>query len=435
MWPVKLSENFSRDADFVAGLCCCTAVFWHYNMKTPRRSFLAAGLGVSLISVLSPKPQAAAVKTKLPAKGLKKADLPTPALLVDLDLFEANVRFLAEHCKQAGCGFRPHAKTHKCPEIARRQMAAGARGICVATVPEAEAMVAAGISGVHLTSPIVDQNKIGRMIDLARKGRGLMLAVGHAREVALLAEAAEHRGVSLDLLIDIDVGDRRTGILPGQPALELARQIAKCRRLRLRGTQAYSGASTHVRGFAEREKTSRGVLAKAVETRSLLSKEGFDMGILSGGSTGTYNIDAGTLTELQVGSYVFMDVNYRVIGGKNGSETYTDFHPSLTVLTTVVNATHSDQVSVDAGIKAFATDVQEKPEPRSWPGISYRRFGDEFGAITVAPGAKLPQIGDRLEFIVSHCDPTVNLYDRIYATRGDKVEEIWPIAARREFAG
>jgi D-serine deaminase-like pyridoxal phosphate-dependent protein len=403
-------------------------------MKIPRRTFLASG-AASLIPCLSPQLQAAFATKKPPVKGLKKSDLPTPALLVDLDLFEANVKFLAEHCKQAGCSFRPHAKTHKCPEIARRQMAAGARGICVATVPEAEAMVAAGISGVHLTSPIVDRNKIGRMVELARKARGLMLAVGHARQVELLSEAVEHRGVNLDVLIDIDVGDRRTGILPGQPALELARLIAKCRRLRLRGLQAYSGASTHVRGFAERERTSRGVLAKAVETRSLLNKEGFGLSILSGGSTGTYNIDAGTLTELQVGSYVFMDVNYRVIGGKNGSEIYTDFHPSLTVLTTVVNATHSDQVSVDAGIKAFATDVQEKPEPRSWPGISYRRFGDEFGAITVTPGAKLPKIGDRLEFIVPHCDPTVNLYDRIYATRGDKVDEIWPIAARREFAG
>jgi len=314
-------------------------------------------------------------------------------------------------------------------------MAAGAVGICVATVPEAEAMVAAGVSGVHLTSPIVDRIKIGRIVELARKTRGLMLAAGHAREVELLSEATEHRGVNLDILIDIDVGDRRTGILPGERALELARQISKNRRLRLRGLQAYSGGSTHVHGFAAREKTSREVLAKAVETRKLLTKEGFDMSIFSGGSTGTYNIDAGTLTELQVGSYVFMDVNYRVIGGKNGSETYTDFHPSLTVLTTVVNATHPDQVSVDAGIKAFATDVQEKPEPKAWPGIAYRRFGDEFGALTAAPGAKLPKIGERLEFIVPHCDPTVNLYEKIYATRGDKVEEIWPIAARREFAG
>ena len=404
-------------------------------MKMPRRTFLASALTGTAALHLGPVSSGASATKKLPAKGLTKADLPTPALLVDLALFEANLKIMADHCKQAGCGIRPHAKTHKCPEVARRHIAAGAHGLCVATVPEAEAMVAAGIPGVHLTSPIMDRHKIARMIELARKGRGVMLAVGHAREAELLSEAAAARGVNIDVLLDIDVGDRRTGILPGQPALELARLLGKSRRLRLRGVQAYSGSSTHVHGFAEREKSSREALAKAVETRKLLAKEGFETAIFSGGSTGTYNIDSGTLTELQVGSYVFMDANYRAIGGKNGNAVYTDFHPSLTVLTTVVNATHPDQVSIDAGIKGFATDVVEKPEAKSWEGISYRRSGDEFGALTAAPGAKLPKIGERLEFIVSHCDPTVNLYEKIYATRGDRIEEIWPIAARRDIVG
>ncbi|MBI4659173.1 MAG: DSD1 family PLP-dependent enzyme [Verrucomicrobia bacterium] len=399
-----------------------------------RRTFVTSALsgGFTLHPLLN-LPAAQAPK-KLRNKGLTKADLPTPALLVDLDLFEANLKIMAEHCRNAGCGFRPHAKTHKCPDIARRQIAAGALGICVATVPEAEAMVGSGIPGVLLTSPIVDKPKIARMVELARKGRSVMLALGHPLQAELLAAECDRRSVNVDVLIDIDVGDRRTGALPGEPALELARQIGKCRRLRVRGVQSYAGFASHVSGFAAREKASRGALAKAVETRQRLAKAGFDTSIHSGGSTGTYNIDSGTLTELQVGSFVFMDANYRVIGGKNGHPVYSDFHPSLTVLTTVVNATHPDLVSVDAGIKGFATDAPQLPEAKSWEGLSYRRFGDEFGALSAAPGAKLPKIGDRLEFIVPHCDPTVNLYEKIYATRGEKVEEVWRIAARRETA-
>ena len=164
------------------------------------------------------------------------------------------------------------------------------------------------------------------------------------------------------------------------------------------------------------------------------NKAGFDAGILSGGSTGTYNIDSTVrgVTELQVGSYVFMDIDYRRIGGKSSGENYTDFQHSLTVLATVVNATHSDRVSVDAGTKAIDTTTTYKPEPKGWPNLSYNRGGDEFGILTAEAGAKLPLIGDRIEFIVPHCDPTTYLYDRIYAMRGEQVEAIWPIAARRE---
>jgi D-serine deaminase-like pyridoxal phosphate-dependent protein len=362
-----------------------------------------------------------------------KAEIPTPALLVDLDLFEANLKKMADHCRQADCQFRPHAKTHKCPEVARRQVQSGAVGICVATVPEAEAMAAAGIPGVLLTSPIMEPAKIARMVALIRQGREAMLSVGHPREVELLSEAAEAAGVNVDVLVDVDVGDRRTGILPGQPALELAQQIARTKRLRLRGVQSYAGLASHVVGFEARRERSREVLAKAVETRELLGKAGFDAAILSGGSTGTYNIDSAIqgMTELQVGSYVFMDVDYRRIGGSSGA-VYTDFHPSLTVLATVVSATHTDRVTIDAGTKAIDTTTTNPPQAKDLHGLVYARGGDEFGILTSAEGGRLPKIGERLEFIVPHCDPTTNLYDRLYAMRGDKVEGVWPIAARRE---
>jgi D-serine deaminase-like pyridoxal phosphate-dependent protein len=389
---------------------------------------VATGLGAQLAS--------AAAAAEPAHNYARKDELPTPALLVDLDAFEANVKLMAEHCKRAGCGFRPHAKTHKCPEIARRLVSAGALGATVATLPEAEAMVAGGIRGVLLTSPIVERNKIARMVELAKKGGEVMLSVSHPREVELLGEATEANRVTLDVLVDLDVGDRRTGILPGKSAVELAQVIAKQKGLRLRGVQAYSGRSSHTKGFENRAKVSREAMTKAVETRDLIAKEGLDAPIVSGGSTGTYNIDSEIrgVTELQVGSFIFMDANYRAIGGKNGDKVYTDFQPSLFVLTTVVNTTHPELVSLDAGTKAFATDVRELPEAKSWEGVTYGRSGDEFGRLTPAvKGAKLPRLGDRLEFIVSHCDPTVNLYDRIYAVRGDRVEEVWAVVARREF--
>jgi D-serine deaminase-like pyridoxal phosphate-dependent protein len=395
-----------------------------------RRSFLStwpAGLAASGLAGGS------SLASPAQAQPSVKDEIPTPALLVDLDLLEANIARLAQHCRATGCSTRPHAKTHKCPELARLQVAAGARGVACATVPEAEAMVHAGIPGVLLTSPIVDAPKIARMVALAAKDPGVMLAVGHPIEARLLIEAAESRRQVVGVLVDLDVGDQRFGILPGQPALELAQLLGRSRWIRIRGIQAYSGLSSHVEGFENRKASSLAAMARAVETRDLLTRAGFDTAILSGGSTGTYNIDTelpGGI-ELQAGSYVFMDNGYRAIGGRDGGAIYNDFPPSLTVLTTVVSATHPDRVSVDAGIKAFATDSGGVPQAKSAEGLQYQFFGDEFGLITARNGARLPAIGERLEFYVTHCDPTVNLYDRIFALRGDKVECIWPIVARR----
>jgi D-serine deaminase-like pyridoxal phosphate-dependent protein len=284
-----------------------------------------------------------------------------------------------------------------------------------------------------LTSPILEPGKIARMVTLAQKGE-VMLALGHAREAEMLTEAAQKLGLTVDVLIDLDISDRRTGVMPGEPAVELARLVSRSKNLRLRGIQAYAGHASHVIGFAQREKTSRESMGRAVSTRELLIKAGLNVTVLSGGSTGTYNIDSTIrgVTELQVGSYVFMDVDYRRIGGRNEQALYTDFRSSLTVLATVVSATHADRVTIDAGTKALDTTVASRPEAQGFPGVSYRSGGDEFGILIADKGARLPRLGERLEFIVPHCDPTTNLYDRIYAMRGDRVDAVWPIAARRE---
>lgn len=394
-----------------------------------RRVFLTASASMATFPTLS----AASSEQPADSQGRTRTEVPTPALLVDLAAFEANLRTMADHCKTSGCGFRPHAKTHKCPEIARRQVASGALGVCVATVPEAEAMVHAGIRGVLLTSPILEPGKIARMVTLAAKGE-VLLALGHARQAEFLSAAAQKASVRVDVLIDVDVGDRRTGVLAGEPALELARLLARSKNLRLRGIQAYAGHASHVVGFAQRDKVSRQALERALNTRDLLIKAGLNVAILSGGSTGTYNIDSTIrgVTELQVGSYIFMDVDYRRIGGRNQQPVYADFQPSLTVLATVVSATHPDRVTVDAGTKALDTTVPWRAELRHFPGVTYRPAGDEFGTLVADKGAALPRLGERVEFIVPHCDPTTNLHDRIYAMRGDRVDAVWPLAARRE---
>ncbi len=417
-------------------------------MSTSRRRFLAslpAGvtMGATMASrtLASDRPNLGGgyrienINSELRQEGrpadLTKADLPTPALIVDLDVLEANLKKMAEYARASDKSLRPHAKTHKCVQIARRQVKAGALGICVATVAEAEVMIAGGIPGVLLTSPIVSPREIEWIIRLAEMSPDLMVAVDHAKQVELYQQKAAAAGRILNMLIDVNVGDRRTGVEPGQPALELARTIDKCKNLRLQGLQSYSGGSSHVVGFAARKAHSRQAMTKAVETRELLRKNGFAAEVLSGASTGTYNIDSELdgVTELQVGSYVFMDLDYRRIGGSSG-DTYDDFGQSLTVLTTVVSANHKDRVTLDAGIKAFATDRSFGPQPKDVRGVAYRFGGDEFGILTLEEPSRPVRLGDRLEMVVPHCDPTVNLYDRIYACRKDRVEEIWSIMNR-----
>jgi D-serine deaminase-like pyridoxal phosphate-dependent protein len=250
----------------------------------------------------------------------------------------------------------------------------------------------------------------------------------------VLETAAQGAGVTLPVLVDLDVGDRRTGVLPGPDALELGRLVARSRHLRLRGLQAYAGLASHVVGFERREQVSRAALALAYETRDLFRRNQLEVAMLSGGSTGTYNIDSTRdgLTELQAGSYVFMDVDYRRIGGRANATVYDDFQPSLTVLTTVVSASHADRVTVDAGTKALDTTVPWRAQPLDRPGLSYRPAGDEFGTVTAEAGTRLPALGEKLAFLVPHCDPTSNLHDRVYAMRQGRVEAVWPLMARRE---
>jgi D-serine deaminase-like pyridoxal phosphate-dependent protein len=341
---------------------------------------------------------------------LKKSQIPTPALLLDLDLLESNLAKMAQRTKQSGKKLRPHAKAHKCVEIARRQIEHGACGISVATVAEAELMAKHGIPGILLTSPLADPAKIARIA-----ATDAMAVVDHVREVEWYEAAASR---PIDLLIDLDVGDHRTGASSPPQALEIARAISKSRNLRLRGLQAYSVSGSHGADLVARKHISQSAFQTAVTIRDFLASEGFPMEILTGGSTGTWDIDLDLpdVTEIQAGSYVMMDLAYQRIG--------IDFQPAMTILATVVSANHDSFVTVDAGFKAFATDRGYGPEPVG-SDAEYRWGGDEFGYVE----AQL-SLGERVEFIAPHCDPTVNLYDKIYACHGESVEAIWPVMDR-----
>jgi D-serine deaminase-like pyridoxal phosphate-dependent protein len=359
-------------------------------------------------------------------------DLPTPALTIDLEAMESNLLKMKTFYQGKKAKLRPHTKTHKCPIIAKRQLEDGAVGVCAAKVSEAEVMVEAGIGNVLVTSPVVTKEKIERVVALAKKSPGVAIVVDHEKNVRDYDDAARAAGVKLPVLIDLNVGTDRTGIAIGKPALDLAEAIRRSSSLIFGGLQAYAGHIMHLRGFEYRKQASEATMGRAVEFKHALEKAGFEVPVLTGGGTGTYNIDCDIdgITDVQVGSYLFMDVNYRNVGGKDGP-VYEDFRPSLLVLTTAISQPAKGRITVDAGVKAFATD-QEPPDPLSLPGVSYRFAGDEHGILEFRDprGPAEVKLGDKVLMIASHCDPTVNLYDQYYPFRNERVEEMWPIAAR-----
>lgn len=356
-----------------------------------------------------------------------RGDIPTPALLLDLDAFEQNIRTMASHLKARDKAFRPHGKTHKCPEIARRLIDAGAVGCCAARLSEAEVFAAHGIRGLLVTTAVVGTDKIARAIALARQAPDTMFVVDDERNVRDINDAAG-AGAPIKLLIDLYFG--RTGIEPGEPALKLAQLIDSLPNVTLEGLQSYDGQAAHTTPFAARGERTNGNMAKAVETKARIEKAGIRCSIVTGGSTGTYRFDSENpgMTELQPGSFIFMDLDYRGIGGPEGTE-YRDFQHALTVVTTVVSRPAGFAI-VDGGYKAFSTDRPFAPQPVDFPGVEYGWAGDEHGRLELSRANRDVKVGDRLEFIPPHCDPTVNLYDQIYALRGDRVEAAWPIAAR-----
>jgi D-serine deaminase-like pyridoxal phosphate-dependent protein len=359
-----------------------------------------------------------------------RSRIPTPALVLDLDAFERNVARMAEHCKVNGLGLRPHAKTHKSVTVAKAQIAAGALGICCAKLGEAEAMAAGGIESILITSPVVTAQGIERLMTLNAKLPDLMVVVDNPENArALAAAAAEYKRV-LKVLVDLDIGLHRTGIRPGDDATELAELLDAAEYLELRGLQAYAGHLMHVHDFAERREKSLAAMKLLGDQRDALKAAGLCCDILTGGGTGTYNIDpeASVLTELQGGSYIFMDKQYHDVALGNGAG--FPFETSLFVQMSVVSNNTKNLATTDAGFKSFSTDAEPPKLLSGAPeGAGYFFFGDEQGGILLPDGARLA-LGATLTAMTPHCDPTVNLYDAYHVVRGDVLVDIGPIEAR-----
>ena len=412
-------------------------------MKPSRRELLLTGVAIAAGSAARPLVRSSGpagyshaeiderVKSDKGLKGLTKADLVTPALLLDMDLFEANLARLAAHARSAKIALRPHGKTHKCAEIAHRQMKAGAIGLSVATIREAEAMAAAGVKGILITSELVGKPKIDRLVKLARRAPDTLTVVDNLDHAKQLSDAAAAAKLQLNVMLDVDPAGRRTGVPPGDAAVAFAEKLVKLPGLKLRGIHGYSGVSAHVNTFEARRNHSHKVMMPVLETFARMKKLGMPIEIMSGGSTGTYNIDTELdgMTELQCGSYVFMDKEYRDVGGKSGP-VYDDFACALTVMATVISKVYDDHATVDAGIKAFAKDRKFDAEVKGITGVNFSAGSDEHGIITLVSPSREIKHGDRVEFIVPHCDPNLNLYDRIFCVRGENVVDVWRTIGR-----
>jgi D-serine deaminase-like pyridoxal phosphate-dependent protein len=360
-----------------------------------------------------------------------RTKLQTPALVIDLDVLERNIAQMAAFAAKRGIQLRPHAKTHKSAEIARRQMAAGALGVCVAKLGEAEALADAGIENLLITSPVVTDKGIERLVALNARVSDLMATCDNPDVATRLEAAVKASGKKLKIVVDIDPGMSRTGIPMGDRAIALVEKVANSASLTFMGLQCYAGQVQHMESPNERRDRSLSVMRDLGELRDALTKRGLKPGLISGGGTGTFDIDpdAHVLTELQVGSYVFMDRQYRDVWTKPGDA--VPFETSLFVQTTVISANRDGLATTDAGFKSFATDAGSPEIATGAPeGANYFFFGDEQGGVmySTAGGKLVP--GNVLACVVPHCDPTVNLYDVYHAVRGDTLEAIWPVDSR-----
>lgn len=337
---------------------------------------------------------------------------------------------MAEFAKRAGRSLRPHAKTHKSPIIARKQIGAGAIGICCATLPELCAMAEAGVSGLLLTAAIQDAAKTDSLLGVAKK-TPITIAVDHPNQIRTLTAKLSADATPVGIVVDVDVGQRRTGVCNVADTIAIARMAADDKRLKFSGLQGYAGHVQHIAQFAERAREAARVSALLGEHIAGLRQAGFEPDIVSGSGTGTHDLDLANppFTEIQAGSYVFMDADYARILNKSGEG--LPFECSLFMLTTITSANRPGQVTVDAGTKSLAVNG---PPPHlligAPEGSSFEFAGDEHGVLKFPEASKAPALGGRILMSVTHCDPTVNLFSAFHAVSRSGDVEKWPVVGR-----
>ena len=356
--------------------------------------------------------------------GMHKTELDTPALLIDLDKMESNIQTMADYFTTVNAALRPHLKTHKTPMLAHKQIAAGAIGITCAKLGEAEAVIHAGIRDVLVANQILGRQKIARLVNLAKQSE-IMVAVDNAQNVTDISEAAAAKGVTVRILIEVNTGMNRCGVEPGQPALELARHVLRSPNLQFEGLMGYEGHTVAKPNYAERKAAARQSVQLLVDTKHHLEKHGVPVSIMSGGGTGTFSITGSVpeMTEVQAGSYIFMDATYGNVEGVG-----EHFACALTVLATVVSRPTPERVIVDTGMKVLAKEFGI-PQPLGIEGLEMAGLSEEHGKMNADASVSLTP-GDKLEILPTHCCTTVNLHDKYYGIRDGIVESVWDIAAR-----
>ena len=361
---------------------------------------------------------------KSPKRGMNYLDLDTPALLLDLDAFESNIDTMAEFMRAGSATLRPHAKTHKCPTIAHKQIEAGAIGICCQKLGEAEVMCAHGINDVLITNQIVGPQKIQRLVHLASTAN-VKPAVDNPSNVPALAEAATSKGLTLGVVIEVDVGMGRCGVAPGEKTVQLAKTIDRTPNVELRGLMGYEGHCVNIRDYDERLTKTRSANDLLLQSAIAVEDAGIPVGIVSGGGTGTYMITGRRqgITEVEAGSYVLMDTTYRAVT--------TDFDVSLTALATVISTPTENRVILDCGSKTLAGD-HGTPAILGYADARSARLSEEHCIVVFDEPVRDLRVGAKVRVIVGHCCGTVNLNDQYYVIQGDEVVDVWPIAAARK---
>lgn len=360
--------------------------------------------------------------------GMSVSEIDTPALVVDLEVYERNLDKMAEFIKSSGKIFRPHAKMHKSPTVAIDQIKRGAIGICCQKLSEAEIMADGGIEDILITNEIVDPAKLNRVAELSKKTK-LGICVDNIDATKALNNACSKVETKIRVLIEIDIGGNRCGVTNSADAVALAIYIKNASHLNFGGLQAYHGAAQHLRTPEERAKTVNSAAKIVNEFKKALGDANIECDLVTGGGTGTFmhDKDYDEWDELQCGSYAFMDADY----GKNQfneNEYGTGFEHSLFIHTMVMSTNQPEMVICDAGLKAIASD-SGNPLIKDFEHLNYRTTSDEHGNIDLDNNVKF-NLGDRVLLIPGHCDPNVNLYDWYVGIRNDKVEKVWPVAAR-----
>jgi len=356
--------------------------------------------------------------------GVPKFELDTPALCIDLDRMQSNIRKMAGLCREHGVQWRPHEKCHKTPAIALEEIAAGAIGVTCAKVSEAEVMAAGGVRDILIANMIVGPKKWERIAAL-RRWSDPIVACDHFAQIEPLAAICRQRGVEVRVIPEVNLGLDRVGVRPGADTLELAKAIDRLQGVKLAGIMGYEGHLLTIADPTEKEQAIRQAMSVLVGCRDNLLQAGLCCDIVSAGGTGSYQITVTCpgITEIQAGGGIFMDPFYRDKCHVAGLDL------ALTVLATVVSRPTLDRAILDCGRKTMNPDVA-MPQVVGYPDAVAKRLSAEHCELTLGPKSQDLKIGDKVELYVGYGDFTTVLHDEFHGFRGETLEVVWPIQGR-----